>query len=76
MGSTLIVCSAYHKNSNAKLERANGFISDTLRAYSNDSKDHWDLQLPFAALAINNAASALGNGPEPLFIARGSGAHL
>ena len=32
MGSCLIVGSAYHKNTNAKVERANGVISDTLRA--------------------------------------------
>jgi hypothetical protein len=35
MGSCLIVGSAYHKNTNAKVERANGVISDTLRAYAN-----------------------------------------
>ena len=32
MGSCLVVGSAYHKNTNAKVERANGVISDTLRA--------------------------------------------
>ena len=31
MGSCLIVGSAYHKNTNAKVERANGVIGDTLR---------------------------------------------
>ena len=35
MGSCLIVGSAYHKNSNAKVQRANSVISDTLRAYAN-----------------------------------------
>jgi hypothetical protein len=34
MGSCLIVGSAYHTNTNAKVERANGVISDTLRAYA------------------------------------------
>ncbi len=30
MGSCLIVCSAYHKNTNDKVERANGVIGNTL----------------------------------------------
>ncbi len=34
IGSNLIVGSAYHKNTNARVERANGFISDTLRAFA------------------------------------------
>jgi hypothetical protein len=34
-GSCLIVGSAYHKNTNAKVERANSVISDTLRAFAN-----------------------------------------
>ena len=60
MGSSLIVGSAYHKNTNAKVERANGVIGDTLRAYANGRKDDWDKQLTFAEFAINNAASAPG----------------
>ena len=34
MGSCLIVGSAHHKNTKAKLERANGVMSDMLRAYN------------------------------------------
>ena len=34
MGSCLIVSSACLKNANAKVERSNGAISDTLRAYA------------------------------------------
>ena len=48
MGSSLIVGSAYHKNTNAKVERANGVLGDTLRAFANGRKDDWDQQLPFA----------------------------
>ncbi len=33
MGSGLIVGSAYRKNTYAQVERANGVIGDTLRAY-------------------------------------------
>ena len=40
MGSSLIVGSAYHKSTNAKVavERANGVSGDTLRAYANGRK--------------------------------------
>ena len=72
MGSSLIVGSAYHKNTNAKVERANGVISDTLRAYANGRKDDWDEHLPLAVFAINNAASTLGGDLTPFFIDRGA----
>jgi len=39
MSSCLIVGSAYHKNTNAKVERANGVISDTLRDFAKGRKD-------------------------------------
>jgi hypothetical protein len=72
MGSCLIFGSAYHKNTNAKVERANGVIGDTLRAFANGRKDDWDRQLPLAVFAINNAASTLGDGLTPFFIDRGA----
>ena len=62
MGSCLIVGSAYFKNTNAKVERGNGVISDTLRAYAHHgSRDDWDSHLMLAEFDINNAASALGD---------------
>ncbi len=72
MGSCLIVGSAYHKNTNAKVERANGVICDMLRAYANGRKDDWDLQLPLAVFAINNVASTLDDGLTPFFIDPGT----
>ena len=72
MGSRLIVGSAYHKNTNAKVERANGVIGDTLRAVANGRKDDWDKHLPFAVFAINNAASTVDGGLSPFFIDRGA----
>jgi hypothetical protein len=72
MGLSLIVGSAYHKNTNAEVERANGVISYTLRAFANGCKDDWDRQLPFAVFAINNAASTLGEGLTPFFIDQGA----
>ena len=72
MGSCLIVGSAYHKNTNAKVERTNGVISDTLRAYANGRKDDWDVHLLPAEFAINNAASTFGDGLTPFFIDRGA----
>ena len=71
-GSSLIVGSAYHKNTNAKVERANGVISDTLRVYASGRKDDWDSCIPLAEFAINNSASSLDDGlpVTPFFIDR------
>ena len=71
-GSCLIVGSAYHKNTNAKVERANGVVSDTLRAFANGRKDDWDDHLPLTVFAINNAASTLGGDLTPFFVDRGA----
>ena len=54
------------------MERANGVISDTLRAFANGRKDDWDGHLPLAVFAINNAASTLGDGLTRFFIDRGA----
>ncbi len=43
---------------NAKVERANGVIGDTLRTCANGHKDDWDRQLPLAVFAINNLAES------------------
>ena len=73
-GWGLIVGSAYHKNTYAKVERAaaNGVISDTLRAYANGRKDDWDDHLPLAVFAINNATSTLGGDLTLFFVDRGA----
>ena len=71
IGSSLLVGSAYHKNTNAKTERVNGVLGDTLRAFANGRKDDWDVWLPYAVFAINNAASTLGGELTPFFIDRG-----
>jgi hypothetical protein len=60
MGSSLIVGSAYHKNTN---------VGDTLLPFC--SKDDWDRQLTLTVFAINNAASTLGDRLTPFFINRG-----
>jgi hypothetical protein len=72
MGSCLIVGSAYHKNTNTKVERANGVISDTLRAFANGCKEYWDGHLPMAVFAVNNAAPTLDGSQKPFFIDRSS----
>ena len=38
--------------------------------YAYGRKDDWDLQLPLAVFAINNAASTPGDGLAPFFIDR------
>jgi hypothetical protein len=57
------------------VDRANGVIGDTLRAFANGRKNDWDWdrQLPRAVFTINNAASTLGDGLTPFLI--DSGAH-
>ncbi len=45
----------------ATVERANGVISDTLRAFANGSKDDWDRYPPLTEFVITNATSKLGN---------------
>ena len=72
MGSCLAVGSAYRKNANAIVERANGVIRDTLRAYANGRKDDWDSHLTLAEFAINSTASTLGDDLTPVFIDRGA----
>ncbi len=74
MGSCLIVGSAYYKNTNTKVELANGVISDTLRAFANGRKEDWDGHLPKAVFTVNDAAPTLGGSLTPFFIDRG--AHL
>ena len=59
LGSSLLIGSAYHKNTNAKAERVNGVLGDTLLAFANGRKDDWGAWLPYAVFAINNAASTL-----------------
>ncbi len=79
MGSCLIVGPTSAQRTTKKqtsrwslVERANGVISDTLRAYANGRKDDWDRHLLLAEFAINNAASTLGDGLTPFFIDRGA----
>ena len=55
----------HNKNTNAKVERANGVISGTLRAYANGCKDDWDGHLQLTVFVINNTASILGGDLTP-----------
>ncbi len=62
----------HHKNTNAKVdsERDNRFICVTRRALADARKDDWGRQLPLrGVLAIRSAASTLGYGLTPLFMA-------
>jgi hypothetical protein len=46
-------------------------LGDTLRTFANGRKDDWDVWLPYAVYAINDAASTLGGDLTPFFIDRG-----
>ncbi len=71
ISSSLLVSSAYHKYTNARAERVNGVLGDTLLAFANGSKDDWDVWLSYTVFAINNAASTLGGNLTPFLIDRG-----
>ena len=68
IGSSLLIGSVYCKNTNAKAERVNGVLGDTLCAFANGRKDDWDVWLPYAVFAINNTASTLGGDLSPFLI--------
>jgi hypothetical protein len=65
IGSCLIVGSAYHKNTNTKVERADSVIGDTLRAYANRHKDDWDQQLTLAVFAVSKRPRLWATGSRP-----------
>ena len=67
MSSCLVVGSAYHKSTNAKVERANAVISDTLRAYANGRKDRY-----LSLVNIKNATKTLDAGLTAFFIDHGA----
>jgi hypothetical protein len=76
IGSSLLIVSAYHKNTNARAERpgVNGrgcWATPYVQGFANGSKDDWDVWLPYAVFANNNPASTLGGDLTPFFIDRG-----
>ncbi len=60
----------YHKNTTAQSELVNRVLGDTLLAFSNCSKDDWDMWLSYTVFAINNVESTgmLGGSLSPFFI--------
>ena len=65
--SSFLVGPAHHKNTNAKAERVNGVLGDTLWAFANGRNDDWDVMLPyqFTVFAIDNEASTQGGKLTP-----------
>ena len=57
----LIIGAAHYKNTNAKDERANGVISDTLLAYANSRRDDWDSHLPLAFFIDHGARTPVSH---------------
>ena len=53
------------------MERINGVVGDTLRAFVNGRGDDWDRCLPLVDFAINNSESAVAAGMTPFLIDRG-----
>ena len=72
IGSALIVGTAYHKNTSAKVKRVNSLLGDMLLALANSQLDYWDKWVLHSCFAINNTPWALGSHLFPFFIDRGA----
>lgn len=49
------ISSGYHPQTDGQTERANRVLEEMLRAYVGPLQDDWDLALPMAEFAVNNA---------------------
>ena len=61
IGIDKIYNTAYHPQTNAKVERFNRFIAATLSLYTQPNQKDWDLQLPSCLLAYRSAVHASSN---------------
>ena len=69
--TALIVGTAYHKNTGARVEWTNSVLGDTLRALANSRRDDWYKWVLHTCFAINNALLSLCSHFSPFFIDRG-----
>ena len=74
LGTQSRLSTAFHPQTDGQTERMNAAIEDMLRAFVSTVPDDWDLLLPAAAFAINNAKSAT-TGQSPFFLNYGRHPH-
>ena len=67
LGISQNMSSAFHAEIDGQTERTNRTHEDMLRHYVGPSQDDWDLRLPCADFAINNAVKA-ATGHTPFYL--------
>ena len=70
LGTRLAMSSAYHPQTDGKVERANAVLEETLRCFTSARQDDWAEHLAAAELAINSSVSDV-TGLSPFFAAYG-----
>lgn len=75
MGTTLLMSTAYHPQTDGQTERANRTLETMLRSRVNFAQDDWDQHLAAAELACNTAVSPT-TGYTPFFLCHGRHARL
>lgn len=70
LGISQNMSSAFHAETDGQTERTNRTLEDMLRHYVGPSQDDWDLRLPCAEFAINNAVKA-ATGHTPFYLNHG-----
>jgi hypothetical protein len=58
---------AFHLQTDGQTERTNRTLEEMLRPYVSPSQDGWDLKLPCAEFAVNNATTA-ATGFSPFYL--------
>jgi hypothetical protein len=58
---------AFHPQPDGQTERTNRILEEMLRHYVSPSQDDWDLKLPCAEFAVNNATKA-ATGFSPFYL--------
>jgi hypothetical protein len=67
LGIKQALSTAYHPQTDGQTERTNRTLEEMLRHYVGPSQDDWDLKLPCAEFAINNAMKA-ATGYSPFYL--------
>jgi RNase H-like domain found in reverse transcriptase/Reverse transcriptase (RNA-dependent DNA polymerase)/Integrase zinc binding domain/Chromo (CHRromatin Organisation MOdifier) domain/Retroviral aspartyl protease len=75
LGTSLLMSTAFHPQTDGQTERQNRTLEENLRAYVNYQQDDWDLKLVAAELAYNTSEHA-STGQSPYFLNYGHHPHL
>ena len=70
LGTTLVMSTAFHPQTDGQTERTNRTLEQILRAYVNIKQNDWDQRLAMAELSINNSVHA-STGYTPFYLNNG-----